>query len=127
MYNGNDKVESDLINSYAWDTAIVFIEKYAAGKSNYANMKGTDFSTAEASTGKSGDVACNIYDMAANYAEWTTEHANYPYEGKNYYWVFRGGNYKYDSDYAAMRGVGVTESNNNLGFRTVLYLNEEEA
>ncbi len=37
MYSGNSYVESDLINSYAWDTAIVYIQ--AMGNPNYANAK----------------------------------------------------------------------------------------
>ena len=35
-YEGNTSVKSDLINSYAWDTAIVYIQE--AGNSNYANQ-----------------------------------------------------------------------------------------
>ena len=73
MYSENDKIESDLVNSYAWDTAIVFIEKYAEGRSNYANQSGRDFSSSRLDTGKAGDVVCNIYDIAANCYELTTE------------------------------------------------------
>ncbi len=71
MYSGNDYVVSDLINSYSWDTAIVFIQEYS-GNSNYANQ--TRKSTSLLKTGKAGDKICNIHDMASNYYEWTTEH-----------------------------------------------------
>ncbi len=30
-------VESDLVNSYAWDTAIVYIQAMGNGNENYAN------------------------------------------------------------------------------------------
>ena len=42
MYQAADTtvgVESDLINSYAWDTAIVFIQSMNSANSNYANKK----------------------------------------------------------------------------------------
>ena len=71
MYSSN-YIESDLINSYSWDTAIVFIQKYS-GNSNYAN-KGF-VNTINLNTGKAGDKVCNIHDMASNYFEWSTEHS----------------------------------------------------
>ncbi len=37
MYKNDSYVESDLINSYAWDTAIVYIQAMG-GNSNYANQ-----------------------------------------------------------------------------------------
>ena len=36
-YEGSTSVKSDLINSYAWDTAIVYIQE--AENSNYANQE----------------------------------------------------------------------------------------
>lgn len=70
MYSGHPFVESDLINSYAWDTAIVYIQ--AMGNAKYALSNGSS-KTAVLNTGKTGDVKCNIYDMAGNLKEWTTE------------------------------------------------------
>ena len=70
MYSSN-YVESDLINSYSWDTAIVFIQKYS-GSTNYANKGSVNKSLLN--TGKSGDKVCNIHDMASNCLEWSTEH-----------------------------------------------------
>lgn len=67
MYYNNSYVESDLVNSYMWDTAIVYIQ--AMGHSNYANQ--TSLNSSLSSTG-TGDVMCNIYDMASNVREWTT-------------------------------------------------------
>jgi len=37
MYNGNSYVVSDLVNSYMWDTAIVYIQK-CSSKTNYSNQ-----------------------------------------------------------------------------------------
>ena len=71
MYSSN-YVESDLFNSYSWDTAIVFIQSYS-GNSNYANKNSVN--TTKLNTGKAGDKVCNIYDLASNYNEWTTEHS----------------------------------------------------
>ena len=74
-YNGKDYVDCDLVNSYAWDTAIVFIEK-CSDNSNYANANrgsNTELYNTGTDTGKTTDMVCNIYDMAGNLEEWTTE------------------------------------------------------
>ena len=63
MYPENNNYTSDLVNSYAWDTAIVFIRKY----SDYAKTN-LDYSE---------DKKCNIYNMVSNYMEWTTETSSY--------------------------------------------------
>ncbi len=70
MYKNDSYVESDLINSYAWDTAIVYIQ--AMGNTNYANQ--TDGNGTLKNTGTTGDQKCKIFDMAANELEWTTEY-----------------------------------------------------
>ena len=59
---------SDLINSYAWDTAIVFIQAYE--NRTYAS---SNDSTSATVTGGNGDQVCNINDMSGNKYEWTTE------------------------------------------------------
>ena len=65
---------SDLINSYAWDTAIIFIQTYSTvdNASNYANQYKGNAETRN-STGLSDDKYCNIWDMSGNAYEWTTE------------------------------------------------------
>ena len=74
MYKNDSYVESDLINSYAWDTAIVYIQ--AMGNSNYANAnRDTTGNTDLKDTGSTGDEKCKIFDMAGNTAEWTTEYS----------------------------------------------------
>ena len=79
MYEGNYYVESDLLNSYSWDTAIVYIQKM--GNSNYANANcNTTGNKSLLNTGTTGDVKCNIYDMSANLFEWTTEYSTFASE-----------------------------------------------
>ena len=73
MYSSS-YVESDLINSYSWDSAIVFIQNYS-GNTNYANKNSVN--QAASNTGKAGDKVCNIHDMASNYWEWSTEHSTF--------------------------------------------------
>ena len=75
---------SDLINSYAWDTAIIFIQTFGtkSNSSSYENTGGrSDTSTkGPQTTGTnildatgSVDEQLNIYDMAGNCYEWSTE------------------------------------------------------
>ncbi len=65
----NTTVKSDLMNSYAWDTAIVYIQE--AGNANYANQ--TSKNTSLSNTGTNSDEVCKINDMASNLYEWTTD------------------------------------------------------
>ncbi len=66
---------SDLINSYAWDTAIVFLQTFDNRKDTttpYAYRNSLNVGSVNlAGTGK--DLICNIYDMASNCLEWSTE------------------------------------------------------
>ncbi|MGN1269507.1 MAG: hypothetical protein ACI4UU_01370, partial [Clostridia bacterium] len=71
-YSSSAKYYSDLINSYAWDTAIIFIEAYS-GDTTYATKIGKDINTNIAKAGENADKRCNIQDMAGNVREWTTE------------------------------------------------------
>ncbi len=123
MYSAN--VTSDLVNSYAWDTAIVYIEKCGTN-ANYANQIGKATDNNLANTGMTKlkstsaiDAQCNIYDMAGSVYEWTTE------SGSNtlYRCVIRGGVY-YDSNYfSASRSGGDTSfAYVSIGFRPLLYL-----
>ena len=73
----NKSFESDLVNSYAWDTAIIFFQEFG-GNSTYASK--TSVNSSLAKTGTSGtsytgtkDTICNVYDMASNCEEWSTE------------------------------------------------------
>ncbi len=121
MYSSS-YVDSDLINSYSWDTAIVFIEKYSA-YSQYADKPSVN--TAKKNTGRSGDKVCNIYDMASNCYEWSTEHSLELNSNQIYPCVYRGGGYGYQGDTTSLRmqGYGGTSFKSpNVSFRPLLYL-----
>ena len=86
---------SDLVNSYAWDTAIIFIQTYSTetDASSYASQ---NKSTSFANTGKSNDKYCNIFDMSGNADEWTTEYSTNSSTSDFYPCVHRGGYYDTD-------------------------------
>ena len=67
---------SDLVNSYAWDTAIIFIQTYS-GKTDYASHNESKTTKAFTATGKNNDKYCNIWDMSGNAYECTTEYSTY--------------------------------------------------
>ena len=81
---------SDLVNSYAWDTAIIFIQTYSTGTdaSTYASK---NKSTSFAKTGINPDKYCNIFDMSGNAYEWTTEYSTLSDGSYFYPCVPRGG------------------------------------
>ena len=115
MYT-SDKFTSDLINSYAWDTATVFIQNCGTN-SKYSRQN--SLNKALAQTGTTEDIQCNIYDMASNILEWTTE----TYLDSSYPCVGRGGFYNNSVFHTCYRSYGNTSnSNDNLGFRPLLYL-----
>ena len=115
MYN-KDTFTSDLINSYAWDTAVVFIQKCGTN-ANYSNQKSLNTTFAE--KGTDNDKQCNIYDMASNILEWSTETSS----NSGYPCVARGGTYFDNGRISSGRyNYKATGSNDGIGFRTVLYL-----
>ena len=117
---------SDLVNSYAWDTAIIFIQTYGTGEdaSSYASKnKSTSFSK----TGINNDKYCNIWDMSGNASEWTTEYSTYSSDSNFAPCVYRGGYYlaAYGgaSYYTSHRFNGNTASSvSSIGLRPLLYV-----
>lgn len=93
---------SDLVNSYAWDTAIIFIQTYSTetDASSYASK---NKSTSKANTGTNNDKYCNIWDMSGNACEWTTEYYTSSSSSVFYPCVYRGGYY-----YTAMAKPTIT-------------------
>ena len=91
MYNDSN-FTSDLVNSYAWDTAIVFIQS-CSGDNRYSQQSSLNQSfepKGTVGTGTTEDVKCNIYDMASNCYEKTTETSGNPsipciYRGGDWY------------------------------------------
>ena len=125
MYNGNQYVTSELISSYAWDTALNFIcQTNSAG---YTLAKTTDDAYGNIGTSNptttgeyEADKYNNICDFLGNRNEWTTEY----YSGGGYGpCVYRGGMYNNSGYYAAFRRSSSTyNSNGNVGIRTQLYI-----
>ena len=120
MYKNDKYVESDLINSYAWDTAIVYIQ--AMGNSNYANQ--TDGNGTLKNTGSTEDEKCKIFDMAGNLYELTTEYSTSTSSSTAYPCATRGGHYDYSSYCTSTRGnvYNATFSNSSISFRPLLYV-----
>ena len=115
MYTTNNGVRTDLINSYAWSTALEYINKM--GSSDYINKKNTVTSILK--TGQSGDKACNIYDMSGNISEWTTETATNS-TGKC---TYIGGGIGQQQGTAFSRYVSDTVSkSNSISFRVIMYI-----
>ena len=127
MYSDSN-FESDLMNSYAWDTAIVFLQKFD-NRANKASLKPysrqTSLNGSLASQGTNNlsdaskqDVICNVYDMASNCYEWTTEtssDSNRPCSG-------RGGYYN-SSNYTSSRyNNSAGGSSDGVSFRSLLYM-----
>ncbi len=119
---------SDLMNSYAWDTATLFLQTFddrtLEGKKVYSrqNSLNTD-NIANQGTNKlataNQDNICNIWDMASNCYEWTTETSSYA----NSPCVGRGGIYSNSRDYTAFRSYSnTTHASSGLTFRPLLYL-----
>ena len=117
---------SDLVNSYAWDTAIVFIQTYSV-KTDYASHNESNTTKAFTATGKNNDKYCNIWDMSGNAFEWTTEYSTNSVGSSFYPCVFRGGYCNTDggeakyctsdrSDYLT------TDSDSTSGLRPLLYV-----
>ena len=124
MYGEESSVVSELISSYAWDTALNFIcQTNSAGytlatttSSSYGNI-GTG---SRKNTGvDTNDNYSNIHDLLGNCLEWTTEYSS---NGINSC-VTRGGSYSSSSSYAASRYFGApSDSNPSLSFRVQLYV-----
>ena len=119
---------SDLINSYAWDTAIIFIQTYSTetDASSYASEnKGPR--DGQKNTGLSNDKYCNIWDMSGNAYEWTTEYSTLSRTSYIYPCVCRGGYFFTGSGeavfHASNRGHDFTTGSIIInGLRPLLYV-----
>lgn len=121
MYSNSHVLESDLMNSFALDTAFAFIQAvgdstYAGGTSGKLYDKNTDlYNVVTNPTGTIGDVQCNIYDLSGNLMEWTTETYTYKnpciYRGAGFNGGFAG-----DRSNHGFNGPSVL-----ITFRPILY------
>ena len=137
MYSGNEFVTSELMSSYAWDTALNFICQTNVGDGkgyvlatttsvNRANIKTNNQSKTGEYTvdGKVVDKYSNIYDFLGNMSEWTTEYSptliNEGIDGD----VYRGGAaIPPRKAFAAVRNNNFASgTDESIGFRTQLYI-----
>ena len=127
MYSDSN-FESDLMNSYAWDTAIVFLQKFdnRANKTKPYSRQNSLNTGSLASQGTNSledtskqDVICNVWDMASNCYEWTTETCSSSYSPC----TIRGGTY-YDSGYYTSYRIdyGTSYIDDVFSFRSLLYM-----
>ena len=128
MYSGTP-FESDLVNSYAWDTATLFLQTFD-NRTNKDSLKKysrqTSLNSSLASQGTNNlaeaskiDKICNVYDMASNCYEWSTETCSYS-DGPC---TIRGGYYRSSIIYTSYRiSYDTTSSYNSVSFRPLLYL-----
>ena len=133
MYSGNSedseiKATSQLISSYAWDTALNFIcqtntEGYVLATTTddqYGNI-GTKNKTQTG--GYPADCYSNIYDLLGNCREWTTEYSSYTGISGYSPCVVRGGGCNRSYDYAACRIASTTDISLSFqSFRLQLYV-----
>ena len=133
MYSGNSeereiKATSQLISSYAWDTALNFIcqtntEGYELATTTddaYGNI-GTNNKTQTG--GYPADCYSNVYDLLGNCSEWTTEYSSYTFSGDSYPCVHRGGFYNNRDNDVAYRYCLTTDYSSSLfSFRLSLYV-----
>ena len=122
MYAGTP-FESDLVNSYAWDTATLFLQtfgnnpKYSMQTSLNSSLanKGTNNLTEASKI----DKICNVYDMASNCSEWTTETCE---DSEDYLSsTVRGGD-KNSWHMSERRNKGSGYKYEDASFRPILYL-----
>ena len=127
MYADNINFTSDLTNSYAWDTAIVFLQECddREGENNKIYSLQNSLNTgsvADKGTNETDmkDLICNIYDMASNCFEWSTE----TYKYNNTDWVNRGGYYHTNYHAASRNHYLDNESASYIdaSFRVLLYI-----
>ena len=126
MYSNNN-FKSDLINSYAWDTAILFFQGFdnraiklkAYSKQNTLNTILAINGTNKLTEMNSQDIICNVYDMASNCIEWTTETSS-----KNAIpCTLHGCSYFHDYDCTSSRYCFENIfQNDSVSFRPILYL-----
>ena len=136
---GYTTATTKLVSSYAWDTAINFIQiknsDYGRNslEGNYNNSNSfiyTDIA-GNTQTGPTGELiptgqtteVSNIYDMGGNLYEYTTESIS----DEDGPYVHRGGNYSayYDYDPAGYRYGGDGSAFSYNGFRVTLYCSTE--
>lgn len=132
----NSEVNSYLCSSYAWDTAVNFIQNNSTAKNYATSIEGFNGNwNPQAVKDPSGNVIkpagtsqqlntglttqfCNIFDIGGNEAEFTTE-LN---PGTSETVVLRGGRYYNDVPAGYRWDSGSGDANISIGFRATLFL-----
>ena len=132
----NSEVTSYLCSSYAWDTAVNFIQNNSTAKNYATSIEGFNGNwNPQAVKDPSGNVIkpagtsqqlntglttqfCNIFDMGGNEAEFTTE-LN---PGTSETVVLRGGDYNYGGPAGRRWDNGSGHASISYGFRATLFL-----
>ena len=117
MYNSKN-FTSDLINGFAWDTALVFIQN-SGSNNKYSTIYSLNIGKIE-SKGTDEDIQCNIYDIASNLREWSTE----TFIANEFPCTIRGG-YFYDKyqHTSTRNNFSISYNYDDTGFRPILYIN----
>ena len=125
MYSGkNNNVVSELISSYAWDTALNFICQTNSVGYTLATTTSSSYGNIGTGSRKNTGVDTNddyskIHDLLGNCWEWTTEYSS----GSSNPCVGRGGLCDLSYYYAAFRYSNVTSySFDFISFRSQLYV-----
>lgn len=126
MVNTEDEVKSGLISGEAWDTTLQWMVSTSYNAVNEPNAGYDIDSTGNGVYGQTSKTTTgqysvnNIYDMAGNVYEWTTE--NCAVIGDRSL-INRGGGYDNSGSVypAASRGAIDERMNPYIGFRVVLY------
>ena len=124
MYKDNDFVVSELISSYARDTALNFMcqnhtEGYKIATTNDKTYGNINTTKKELTGAYTADKYSNICDVLGNCCEWTTEYSS----RSGAPCVLRGGDYSSSNGCADFRGNGSTSVSVSYGsFRLQLYV-----
>ena len=129
MYTGkNNNIVSELISSYAWDTALNFICQTNSAGYTLATTTSSSYGNIGTGRRKNTGVDVNddyskIHDLLGNCWEWSTEYSSYTYSSIAYPCVSRGGTCSNSLYYAASRnGNGTSYSYGTVSFRVQLYV-----
>ena len=127
MYKGNSYVTSELISSYAWDTALNFIcqtnvedgEGYNLSRTTSSQYGNIGTNKRENTGAYVADNYSNIHDLLGNCYEWTTEYYSY----STVPCVYRGGYCSFSTYSAASRDdYDTSSSSGSLSARAQLYV-----
>lgn len=120
MYDNTKPFTSDLMNSYAWDTATLFLQECGTNPMySRQNSINTTLATTGTNNQTTKDVQCNVYDMAGNILEWVTENSSRSGEPC----VIRGGRCSYSGTYTIFRDDEIVSySSATCGFRPIIYI-----